>query len=249
VNFIDPSGHAKCENNPNNLTSEHLFMQRASEELKQYVSGDTPKWTSKDFIKWFVFKDDEYLNAYENNWIWQYRQIIQFAAGKYDIPAYLLAGVAKIELGGDPEESDRIIYELRKNTPKILKFNAQLKRPKNSTSFGPMSMQISVAAETLGYDYTNLTEEQTEEIITSLNDPIQSLYIAAKHLSHLRDVDYKGIRAGALTEKQVSIIATRYNVGASVKLKSLEGWTQYGEEVINNRELLEGLIYDEIKAK
>lgn len=196
-------------------------------------------WTTLLIAEWKL-RGDEVLDDFENQWISGYKYVIQAAARKYDIPAYLLAGVAKVELGGDPLWIDDIAYNVRQI--------AKGQKAADLTSFGNISIQVRRAAETLGYDYDNLTGKQRESIISSIKDPIQNLYIVAKHLSDLRDIEYKGLGADKLTEDNVRIIGSRYWWGPDESLTTVKSNTWYGNTIVNNKSLLEGLIYEYIKA-
>ena len=179
----------------------------------------------------------QYLDEFENQWILCYKNVIVDAAEMYDIPPYMLAGVLKIELGGDPLWIDDPAYILRK-------FVYGQKRA-DQTSFGNISMQVGTAADTLDYNYQFLTNYSRDAIINSLKDNIQGIYIAAKHLSYLRNIDYKGMGAVDLTEEQVRNIATRYNLGPSKSLNEIENTSGYGQHVVNFRKTLEEILYGE----
>lgn len=145
----------------------------------------------------------------------------------------------KIELGGAPLWEDPVVYNARAYLPDFLKVVPQLEVDKDKTSFGNASIQIRRAAETLGYP-EDLTDDERTSIIDSLNNSTESIFISAAHISDLRDVDYNGVSASDLTEEQVSIIGSRYNVGPEVDIDSLP--TYYGTSIIENRAVLEELL-------
>jgi len=223
-------------------SSVHQSIIDISESMRRQENWrikNVEDWTTLLIAEWKL-RGDEVLDDFENQWISGYKYVIQAAARKYDIPAYLLAGVAKVELGGDPLWIDDIAYNVRQI--------AKGQKAADLTSFGNISIQVRRAAETLGYDYDNLTGKQRESIISSIKDPIQNLYIVAKHLSDLRDIEYKGLGADKLTEDNVRIIGSRYWWGPDESLTTVKSNTWYGNTIVNNKSLLEGLIYEYIKA-
>ena len=54
----------------------------------------------------------------------------------------------------------------------------------------------------------NENAKQTDTVIESLKDPIQNIYMAAKHLDVLRDVDFSDKTASELTDEEIQIIAS-----------------------------------------
>ena len=81
----------------------------------------------------------------------------------------------------------------------------------------------------LGYDSST---DKRDAVVESLKDPIQSIYLAAFHLDVLRNIDYEGKSAGDLTDDEIKIIASRYNVGPELKKEDVP--TSYGEEIYKN---------------
>ncbi len=77
-----------------------------------------------------------------------------------------------------------------------------------------------------------LPELQREEIITTLNDPIQSIALAAKHIRDLKDVDFPATDPANLSKKEIQIIGARYNQGPDVKIEDLNSQAlSYGERI------------------
>lgn len=111
------------------------------------------------------------------------------------------------------------------------------KIPQNSslTSFGNTSIQVRRAIETLGYDEST---KKTDEIIKSLKDPIQDIYITALHLSQLCDIDYKNVDRSLLTDEQIKNVISRYQIGPKKSLKYIIENNGYGEIAMNNKEAI-----------
>ena len=75
---------------------------------------DVPTWGASDVAWWKSFGGQQYLYDYKDRWVRGYRGAIRAAADTYNIPRVLLAGVAWVEVGGDPgrEASRRHAAEL-----------------------------------------------------------------------------------------------------------------------------------------
>jgi hypothetical protein len=94
-----------------------------------------------------------------------------------------------------------------------------------------MSIQVRTAAEALGYDPNNLSSDDRAKIIQSLKDPVQNIYIAAKHLGDLKNVDSKGKSASQMSAQDIKVAATRYNRGIGPSLKSILKNLDYGRSI------------------
>lgn len=103
-------------------------------------------------------------------------------------------------------------------------------------------MQVRRAAESLGYSPTALSDNQRQQVLATLNDPVESIFLAAKHISDLRDVDSKGKNASELTTFDVQIIGARYNQGPLVPLDRLKNDLSYGERITARWTLLGSLL-------
>jgi hypothetical protein len=216
------------------FTPEHQQIIEQANKLS--IENNVKQWTTLDLIKWKTSKDDKALFDFKKQWVKGYNNVIKAAAKEYDLPEYLVAGVAYIEVGGDPLWIDDVAYKIRKTIPTGKKADR--------TSFGNISMQIGTAAETLEYSPDKLTEVQREAIISSLKEPGQNIFIAAKHLSDLRNIDYKGVGANQLKEDQVKVIGTRFNRGRGLSLESIMKNMSYGEFIVKRKALLEELLND-----
>ncbi|MBA4493749.1 transglycosylase SLT domain-containing protein [Paenactinomyces guangxiensis] len=186
-------------------TPEHTSIIDAASKVK----ADSESWTFWDAVWTKTFGGDDYMHEYKSDWVKANKVVILEAAKKYDIPPELLAGVAYIEVGGSPLAEDDVAFMCRSMF--ICSGN------KDKTSFGYMSIQVETAAKALGYDYSKLSNNQRAEIIDSLKDPKQSIFIAAKVLSDWRDHDFPGVKGSELTVEQIEMLGARYNAGPNVK--------------------------------
>jgi len=196
------------------------------------AEGGTRKWTTEELSKWLSDGvSDRYIFDFKRQWVRGYRAAIREASDQFDIPQELLAGVAFIEVGGDPLELDSIAYSLR--GPK--------KRDK--TSFGDMSIQFRRGVETLGYDASReITESQRRMVVSSLKNPQIGIFVAAKHLSYLRDIDFSGVSAPEMTKDQIEIVGSRYNRGPDISINDLKKNLSYGKAITKRWKELKNLI-------
>lgn len=216
------------------LSETHNKIIQLSE--KYPPQEGTREWTVRDFSEWQIDKNvmrnnEEYLFDFKRQWVRGYRNAIKAAASQFDIPKELLAGVAFTEVGGDPLEADSLAYSLR-GTQK-----------RDKTSFGNMSIQFRRGLEILGYDESrDPTESQRRRILSSLKDPQASIFIAAKHISDLRDVDSKGTTASKMNRKQIEIIGARYNWGPDLPISEIEKDLSYGKSITKRWRELRDLL-------
>lgn len=171
-----------------------------------------------------------FLAAYKDRWVRAHRKVIEAAAERYDLPPWVVAGVAWTEVGGDPEIQDEI---------------AGLGLRPDRVSFGPVQMELRRAAEELGYDPVNMSAIQRRVLIWSLLDPQQNLFLVASHLDRLRDIEAPGRPAAELTDEDVRIIGARYNRGPELTLTEIlttKQRTKYGDDLLAKRERVQRLL-------
>ena len=226
---------------PGNLyTNEHTDLINSTQGLSP--ENGTDEWDTLQFLSWWADfglhgGKFEKIEPFKDQWIAGYKDAIIAAAEKYDVPPVLLAGVIHNEVGGKPLWGDDAIYVLR-SIPNIQDFaeyipilGPYLERDKDRTSFGNSSVQVLTAAETLGYDPEHLTQKQKDTIIATLKDPVQGIFVAAKHLAQLKNVDFGDKNSEDLTEEELSIIASRYNCGSGASLDWVRQHNGYGVNV------------------
>jgi hypothetical protein len=92
-------------------------------------------------------------------------------------------------------------------------------------------MQVRRAAESLRYNAGNLSEQQRDAIVKSLRDPQQSIFLASKHLSDLRNIDFPGMPGECLTLEDVRIVGSRYWHGPNVSLDGVKSNLSYGSRI------------------
>jgi RHS repeat-associated protein len=219
------------KDNDSTMTDTHKDIIETS--AKWTYDESIVEWTSFDIIKWKAGEHD-YIFERKSEFVSYYRHVIEDAAKKFDIPEFLLAGIAFTEFGGDPTWIDDIAEFVRSfdwSGPEWIDKNLTITSHPDKTSMGNLSIQIRTAAESLGYEYKNLSSQDRKNIITSLKNPIQNIYIAAKHLSDLRYVDFNGKTSSQLTEDDIKVIATRYNRGSGISLENIKKNLSYGNSI------------------
>jgi hypothetical protein len=180
------------------------------------VPGGHLPWDWDDKERWDQRPHE--LNAFREQWITHNKEVIKAAAEKYGVPADLVGAVAYEEIGGSPLSYDETVRSRRENWPTALldlhDGGRAASLPPDYTSMGAIDMQIRRAADTLGYDATALTEPQRTEILNSMRDAREQVFIATKHLADLKQAaGYGLIDPTALTDDQLREIAVRYSKG------------------------------------
>ena len=213
------------------ITAAHAQIKTYAEQWK-----DVPeyKWTMGDIAKWKTTGGEKFIHQEKLGFIKNYKDVILDAAEKYDIPPILLAGVAYIEYGGAPMWIDDAANSVRSfdwSGPEWVDKHLTITKNPDLTSFGNMSIQVRRALEMLGYDAST---SKRDDVIDSLKDPIQNIYLAASHLNILRNIDFKGKSKNDLTENEIKIIASRYNLGPDIALNSIV--PEYGDRIYNNKD-------------
>ena len=205
-------------------------------------------WKAQTLIPWTEEAAKESIHNFKIEWIRSYRDVIKVAANEYKIPAFLLAGILYVEVGGQPHLSDFVTFFFRDTfTPKVLTgianlLGGDLRRLPGAllaTSFGDISMQIRVAAEVLNYPNPNsVSRAETFAIIDSLIIPEIGLFICAKHLLNLKNVDFPNLSMEELTDEHIRITSSRYNWGAHVTLETIQNNSYYGDRILDNKEFI-----------
>ena len=125
---------------------------------------------------------------------------------------------------------DPVAYTARKFLPdsfwnRTLSVNSEFYdkyyRDPSKTSFGDISMQLGVAANTLGIGPENLDLFSEMKLASVLSDPKMSIMFAARHLAQLKNIDYPDVPASELTLDEMKVIANRYNMGSSLPLEEI----------------------------
>lgn len=236
-------------NDQNQKENEDKEEKSELEQIEEYAKnynvdiGDAD-WGTLDFIKRLLPGGDEFRMEKRKKFISKYSEVISDAAKKYDIPTFLLAGVVYNEYSGKPEITDDLAFAVRSfdwSGPDWVDEMTITKNP-DSTSFGNVSMQVRRAAETVGLDDEGLNNKDRDEIIENLKDPITNIFIAAKHLEDLKNIDYSGINISELSDHDIKIIATRFNRGPDMTKEQIEQNLIYGETMYANKSFIEGAM-------
>ena len=74
-----------------------------------------------------------------------------------------------------------------------------------------------------------MSETARRTLASTTKDPTAALFMAAQHLSDLRDMEFRGVPAKDLTRDQMLIIATRYNRGPDLSYAEIQQNTKSGQ--------------------
>ncbi|MCK2242995.1 MULTISPECIES: hypothetical protein [unclassified Crossiella] len=200
------------------------------------LPGGTITWRTWHCLLWWC-RLGEGRTRFRARWLRENREIIEVAAKDNDLPPEVLAGVAYQEVGEKPMVLDDLVDWLRRNVPQRLLPGRAAGNP-DYTSYGPMAIQVRRGAEALGYDPGTLGAGQRREIIATLKEPRQGIYVAAIHLAGLRR---EAGFAGELTEEQGAELTARYNGGPYWRGRQAQRYARrYRESLPVLRELLGG---------
>ncbi len=245
-------------------TRENVITGRHRRFIDVADSGPRPSvitFTGVDVLA-FLNLGKPYVHKFKDYYVNTMREPIRRAAKIFDLPAELLAGTAHNEVGGDDPakrsvlisrqvldhrvEGERLGDIAARTRLRDLPLFEDLNVSPNKTSVPPMSVQIRRAAETLGYDPANLSRSEIEAIADTLQDPVIATYIAAAHLSELRDQDFPGVRGWELTDDQIRIIGARYNHGPDKSHADLRQDLSYGNIILRRWNELSLLLSDNV---
>jgi len=207
-------------------------------------------WGYWDVVVWKVLPkwmggDADILRNYKDAWVRGHRAAIKKAAKLYDLPPELLAGVAWIEAGGKPYSFKIDVYEVRTAVRLDVSRDGvqifSLTKQPGMTSMGPVAIQLRRAAETMGLDFSQLSEGDKTALVNCLQNADNDLAIVAKHLWQLKEIDFPGKRE--IGKSEMRIIGTRYNRGPDLTLERVLRDTSYGDFIVNRiYERVEGLL-------
>jgi hypothetical protein len=198
------------------------------------TSEAIPAWSWTEFLRWKILPkwmggDKDLLRKYKDGWVRSHREAINSLSRQYDLPPVLLAGVAWIEVGGDPTEIDELAYSIRSfdhSADPFLEPITITTRP-GETSTGAVSIQLRRAAEAMNLNFDQLTASQKDELFRCLDHADNNLGIVARHLWQLKNIDFPNTRN--IGTMEISIIGARYNRGPQLSNARIRKNTSYGD--------------------
>ena len=205
-------------------------------------SNNSPTWGLTDIFVWKILPKRfgggiPYIQNFKDAWVRHNKRQIISSAFDHQFPPELLAGVAWIEVGGDPNFIDRVAYEVRTfdwcGPDWVDKYLTITKHP-SKTSFGSVSIQLSTAARTLGLDASTLTTSELRELSSCLEKDVYNIKIVAMHLRELIDHDGLQKNPPQLDFDAVRIVGARYNRGIEPALEKIKENTSYGDFIVAN---------------
>lgn len=230
-----------------------------SEDFSQPTSAVTlgpsyPKWTSWDFIRWTFFPEElrggpRFLADYKEAWVYYNSSRIRDAARAAKIPVELLAGIAWNEVGGMPDFVDYAAFPIRSfdwSGPDFVDRHLTITKDPDRTSFGSVSIQLRVAAETMGLDIRRLKFNE-KKLARALSNDAYNLHVVARHVFDLIRYDYPNIDTANLSDEQIVVVGSRYNRGKARKLEEIinslkaapgdptREYSEYGRTILRRR--------------
>lgn len=218
------------------------------------MSESYPKFTVFDAICWKFLPTklgcgSDYIWSFKYAWITHNRQNIKSAAINNNIPPFLLAGIALIEVGGK-DFTDWPVFIFRSfdwSGPSWVDSHLTISKNPAFTSMGAVSIQLRRAAETMGINASTLTQAQLNILATALQSDKTNLDIVAKHLQQLILVDFpKAAQTNNLTDEQIRIVGTRYWYGPEkssdfIKQEAAKN-SSYGSRILQHKQLIIQLL-------
>ena len=110
------------------------------------------------------------------------------------------------------------------------------------TSFGPVSIQLRTAAETLGIDPQKLTVAQLRGLALCLGKDVFNIAVVARHLRQLLDLDGLQAHPPSLTDDAIRVVGARYNRGRGLSLAEIRKNTSYGDFLVRFWPRFSGLV-------
>ncbi|MFF7245220.1 RHS repeat-associated core domain-containing protein [Embleya sp. NPDC008237] len=182
------------------------------------------EWTTN----WLSEMGKKKLEGFRLQWIRYYNDEIATVAYDLGIPEEVLAGVAFMEVGGPSDMVDSAAYAERSINP--FPGSGPLTKPAQETSFGPLSTQLVVAADVLGYT-GSLDGDQIRLLKGTLQDPRGAIRIAGMYLAQLNH-DSTGMSPDEMNTQDKMNLISMYNGGA--KYWKTPGAQQYAKSIWQN---------------
>lgn len=218
------------------------------------MANNYPKFTVFDFFRWKFLPTKlgggpDYLWSFKYAWIRHNKQPIKDAAAQNNIPAFLLGGVALVEVGGKDftDWPAFIAYSFDWSGPDWVDSNLTILKNPALVSMGAVSIQLRRAAESMGLDPTTLSQSQLNDLAIALQSDKTNLILVAKHLRMLIQVDNPTLSTATnLTDEQIRLAGTRYWYGPEKSLESLKKEAiksdSYGSRILSHKQKILELI-------
>ncbi len=220
--------------------------------MVEFVCEDTNEsatWDTWDVIQWqlpsWAGGGNQVLFAFKDAWVINNKRTIKAWAEAARFPALLLGGVCWAEVGGDPEFIDGAAHAVRSfdwSGPDWIDENMTITRRPELTSFGPVSMQLRRAAETLGHNIEDLSFMERRALGACLEVDVFNIRLTALHLRELIDLDGLQTNPPDLSDDGIKVAGARYNRGPDLTLAQIRTNLSYGESIIRRRERIAGLL-------
>jgi hypothetical protein len=178
----------------------------------------------------------DYIHKYKAYYVHALRDPIKTAAGRFGLPAILVAGTVYNEVGGS---------DLIKPYVNLIRDLISGSEAADRTSVGPTSLQPRRALASLGYDPEKVDPSIKRDVVESLvHNHAFAIFVCAKHLSDLRDRFFPGHGAEDLGEDDLVMLGSRYNFGPDVSDETVRRDLSYGRHIVGRQQVLTRLLAD-----
>jgi hypothetical protein len=189
-------------------------------------------------------RGSSYLANYKDQWVRDNSKLINKYAAQNNLPPELVAAIAWEEAGGQPDVLDGTTYGLRERLPVLNQLDGgslegvpglgRVLGSPEETSFGHVQMRVNVAAKLLGYENPDhLSHTQRKSVIAKLQEPETNISLVCRHLAELREKDFGNQTSPNMSDEELLVVASRYNLGPDTSLQSIkEKPPEYGTEVM-----------------
>jgi hypothetical protein len=166
-------------------------------------------------------QDIDNTSTDERTWVVRNKPLFDAVAAQTGLPPELIAGILLKE--ANDGQADVYKIAVARGLGVIGLADPDL------VSVGDTQVQIRRAAEVLGFDSHNITDEQRDEIVKALQDPVMSIFITGEFLEHLKaQSEFAGVPADEMRPEDWQKLAASYN-----NTEDPDAASGYGSDVQN----------------
>ncbi|MGS2724900.1 RHS repeat domain-containing protein [Porticoccus sp. GXU_MW_L64] len=211
--------------------------------------GNDHKWNEIDAIQYFfenLFNSnpaESSLAEFKDAWVKDKKEAIKKIAEYHDIPPEMLAGIAWTEVGGDPDDQDIIVHDLRSM--------GLISGDPLNTSFGDVQIQLRNVAKALNVDPESLNYGGRVQLIKLMQNENANLNVVARHIGEAMRQEYDGLTAADYTDEHIRAAGYMYNIGYPHPLIgegkdlseiSKRGISNYGDDLLGKMDKMRGFL-------
>jgi RHS repeat-associated protein len=239
--LIESNAPPKPEYRPE-FTAAIERLEAAAAALRVDASAPEPSYSTVSLARYAIERPQygpdtlPVRQEYREKWFAKYGQALATAAEERGVPRTAALGIAFNELLSPTTFTDQFNFSLTLATDGLAKAN--------KTSFGPVQMQVRVAAEVLSLDPRELSGEESSRLVQALMDPRNAIILVTERVAQTMnrkkptgtDAEVAGQLAGwyqnpSLSAERVWSTEDQYAARALEGAKQAEEWmaTQGGK--------------------